>query len=69
MTYSKLNTKPIDNLKIGNTFYKISEHKDICSGEHIDQYPKPKIEEFLLLVAEFVDFNSSFNILESQKRW
>lgn len=54
---------------MSNTICQISELNDKCSGELIDEYRKPSLEEFLLLVAETVDFNSAFAVLESQKRW
>ena len=54
---------------ISNTICQIGELQDKCGGELIDEYRKPKLEEFLLKVAESVDFNSALALIESQKRW
>ena len=54
---------------MSNAICQINELHDKCSGELIDEYRKPKLEELLLKVAESVEFNSALAVLESQKRW
>lgn len=54
---------------LSNTICKINEIHDKCMGELIDDWRKEKLEEFLLLVAESVEFYSALSIMTSEKRW
>ncbi len=53
-------------LAFENVIVQISELHDKCSGELIDEWRSPKLETYLLAVADFVEARQ---ILERNKRW
>ncbi len=53
-------------LALENVIVQISELHDKCYGELIDEWRSPKLETYLLAVADFAEAGI---ILESNKRW
>ncbi len=53
-------------LALENVIVQIGELHDKCCGELIDDYRAPKLETYLLAVADFAEARL---ILESNKRW
>lgn len=53
-------------LSLENVIVQIGELHDKCCGELIDEFRAPKLETYLLAVADFVEAEE---ILESNKRW
>lgn len=63
---AEMSTTHNPKLTLCNAVVQIGELHEKCNGELIDDWRAPRLETFLLAVADFAEASL---ILESQKRW